>query len=157
LDTCGWQDEVKQRFKKCSDFNNLDDGVRTIIRADPVPYRIFADNYGNKIIRVKEYNPATKKVELMTKFWTPTIDDNKTLNVYDIRSTSNDYYNYEAVYNNEIVEPCWRDRFRVFSGGVIHDIVLDNVAQVECDYGYCEEDLKRMYNISYCPEHPTHM
>jgi hypothetical protein len=44
-----------------------------------------------------------------------------------------------------------------FSGGIIHDIVLDNVAQIDCEYGYCEQDLMRMYNLTYCPEHPTHM
>ena len=34
--------------------------------------------------------------------------------------------------------------------GVHFDIVLDNILTVDCEYGFCKEDLERLYDLRHC-------
>ena len=108
---CDWQQLVRSRFKKCPNYNNELTGTRTILSVLPQKTEIVNDKFGNKIIQGLKKDKF-EEVEDHTIFYHPSMDADHTPKEYELISYSGSYSKRKERLNPEIIEPCWRERFR---------------------------------------------
>jgi hypothetical protein len=128
-------------------------GARTRITASQTPSVLRLDAFGNKVVYIGDDHYTGEKI---LEPYDPAIELQRLasgkLDAYDTQSLlGNQFETVSYKGAGEFIEPCWREEFRVTYEGIKYDIVLDNIVDVDCDYGFCERDLFDMYaDLDFC-------